>query len=256
MSNNKRETIYEAYKKYPLGKHEICQECQNKEELEGPVSIYYVGEKFESSEDTILFVGKTAISEPEGTWINDSFLDVSKFGEDSLDLNEAKSTIRAYYNYTHEIIKRYYGTYEEGKKYVALTNMVKCNNGSTDDTTHGLIKLNCITNLGVIWKEVEMLQPKRIVFYTNTAYDDLINDFIPENCPNYKEIEDDEQNCWWHRQYYNENKTIILDFLRTKHPQRKVKEEFVSKVVSWLNKTKIKGVTHTENPIEINFLKR
>jgi|WetSurMetagenome_2_1015567.scaffolds.fasta_scaffold172357_2 hypothetical protein len=247
MIKNKREAIFEAYKNYPLGKHKTCLDCQEIDEIESPNSIYYIGEEFNYTEDTILFVGKTAISDAPGIYLFDSFIDATKFGEESLDLDEPKARGRAYYNYTNEIIKRYYGTYEEGKKYVALTNMVKCNNGTTKDSTHGLIKLNCITNLGVIWKEVEILQPRRIVFYTYTAYDELIDKFRPEGCPNYTEIEDDEQNCWWHRQYYNENKTKTIDILRTYHPQRKNKEKFVSKVVSWLQKTKSNGVLKTES---------
>jgi hypothetical protein len=45
-----KETIFEMYKNIPVGKNEICKECNKDGDLETPLSIYFVGEKFHSSE--------------------------------------------------------------------------------------------------------------------------------------------------------------------------------------------------------------
>lgn len=83
-----KEEIFEMYKRIPIGKNEICKECNKIVELVDPLSIYYVGKEFKSSDDTILFVGKTAVGGDIGELIDDSFIDATKFGEESLDLKE------------------------------------------------------------------------------------------------------------------------------------------------------------------------
>jgi hypothetical protein len=241
-----KEAIFEMYKRISVGKNDICKECNPNGLLEIPLSIYYVGKEFHSSDDTILFVGKTAVGgEGIGVVVDDTFTDATKFGEESLDLREEMSTRRAFYTYTNEIIKRYYGSYERGKQFVALTNIVKCNNGSTKDETTNEIKEHCCEQLKVIWNEVEILNPRRIIFYTGRWYDDWIDSYLPIGCFADKKnnIEDDEKNCWWHKQFCKEGR-VILDILRTYHPDymwRKggnAGEEYISKVVAWLHQTK------------------
>lgn len=246
-----KETIFELYKNISIGKNEICNKCNETEAKGWPVSFYFAGDKFKKGEDTILFVGKTAVGdsfEPKyaGDFQNDLFCDATKFGEASLDLIEDWATGRHFYNYTHAIIEKYYGSYKKGKDYVALTNIVKCNNGSTNDTTPYLVKEYCINQLGVIWKEIELLSPKRVVFYTNKYYDDFIDAYRPKNFVNYEDITDKNKRIeianrttpWWHRRFIDENKEIICDFLRLGHPQRMSKSDYVETVFKWLNDTK------------------
>lgn len=240
-----KEAIFEMYKRISVGKNTICKECNPNGLLEIPLSIYYIGEKFHSSGDTILFVGKTAVGgEGIGVVVDDTFTDATNFGESSLDLKEGMSNRRAFYSFTNEIIRRYYGTYELGKKFVALTNIVKCNNGSTKDQTSNFTKANCVDKLGVIWKEVEILKPKRIIFYTGTNYDDFIDNFLPVGYSTLDNVEDDEINCWWHKQFYNNEGTVICDILRIYHPDYmkyiggQAAEGYISKVVAWLEQTK------------------
>jgi hypothetical protein len=237
-----KETIFEMYKNISVGRSAICQECNKDGELDFPLSIYFVGEKFHPSADTVLFVGKTAVGgEGIGAFINDSFYDTTDFGEKSLDGNAHKSS---FYSYTNEIIETYYGSYEEGKKFTALTNLVKCNNGSTKDETTYVIKEHCINHLKVIWREVEILKPKRIIFYTGRDYDDFIDAFIPDNFCSYNDIEDNEQECWWHRQFVNKDNITVCDILRVYHPDYmryvggQAKENYISKIVDWLQRTK------------------
>jgi len=236
-----KDTIFEMYKSISVGKNQICLECNNEGALGKPLSIYFIGENFKTSDDTILFVGKTAIGgEGIGPFIDNLFTDGTEFGELSLDLKEEYATRRAFYSYTHDIVAQYYGSYENGKKHIALTNLVKCNNASTNDETPPSVKQCCINDLQVIWKEIEILQPKRIVFYTGRNYDDYIDNFEPLNYFECIDIVDDDPGCWWHRKFLDNNKNTICDFLRVFHPSRQGKEEFVSNVVDWLNETKTK----------------
>jgi hypothetical protein len=112
-----KDKIFEMYKSIKVGKNEICNICNAEGNMEIPLSIYFVGDKFHLQNDTILFVGKTAVGgEDIGPIVEDTFTDATDFGKLSIDLEEAWSKRRAFYSYTNEVIKRYYGSYEDGKQ--------------------------------------------------------------------------------------------------------------------------------------------
>ncbi len=240
-----KESIFDLYNGMNLGNCDICKECKsaNNYGLFNPVSIWTIGENFHNSNDKILFVGKTARGGDEdiGPLINNSFIDATDFGDEALD-----SISWPYYSYTKEIIKRYFGTYEEGKKNIAFTNLIKCNNGTTQDTTIWETKLNCLDKLGVVWKEIEILRPKRIVFYSHKDYDYFIDKMRPSFTSECIDITDKEHyipigmkySYWWHRDFLGPQGQILLSFLRLSHPERKKKEDYVKNVVQWLTKTK------------------
>jgi hypothetical protein len=241
-----KDAIFEMYRQLSLGKNDICRECNPNDKLEIPLAIYYVGDEFHSSNDTIFFVGKTAVGgEGIGVEVDGLFTDTKGFGEESLDLTERRSKQRKIYTYTHEIIKRYYGSYELGKKFIALSNSVKCNDGSTVDNTTDEIRENCMDKLKVIWKELEILNPKRIIFYTGRKYDDFIDRFNPSGCFKSEHIEDNEIDCWWHKRFYKQDMTVLCDILRVYHPDvfrfigDEDGEEYINKIVNWLQQTKI-----------------
>jgi hypothetical protein len=228
------------YQKISLGENEICNECKKEGDIEIPLSIYYVGKNLPCN-DSVFFIGKTAVGgEGIGPIINSLFTDSTSFGEESLDGLERMSKIRAYYSYTHDIIKNYYGSYEMGKNNVALSNIVKCNNTTTNDSTDNRRKEYCINTLKTIWKEVDLISPKNIIFYTNTYYDDFIDAFRPELCTNFEDIIDSnikigKKNVpWWHRRFYDKKGYVICNLLRLSHPQRMKKDEYVARVVEWL----------------------
>jgi len=242
--------IFKMYQTISIGKNEICNVCNKNKTMEKPLSLYFVGNKFAEGNDTILFVGKTAVGgedfeeEYKGDFDNDLFTDSTKFGEKSLDLTEKWATSRPFYLYTNNIISDYYGSYEIGKEFVALTNIVKCNNTTTNDTTDYQIKENCINKLAVIWKEIEMLSPKRVVFYTNVYYDDFIDAYRPNNCTKIEDISDirieigNKTTPWWHRRFLDDRGNIITEFLRLGHPQMMNKMDYIKSVVNWLKITK------------------
>lgn len=241
--------IFKMYEDICIGKNDICLKCNHSGLMQKPLSYYYGGDKFQKGADTVLFVGKTAVggaafeSEYLGDFKSDLFTDSTKFGEKSLDLIERWATSRPFYHYTHDITKKYYGTYEEGKKYIGLTNIVKCNNTSTNDTTNNRIKAHCINELGVIWKEIEILSPKRVVFFTNTFYDRFIDLYVPKNCSK-EDIKNNrlkignKSTPWWHRRFLDEDNKTVFEFLRLGHPQMMYKPDYVNEVVKWLQETK------------------
>ena len=100
------------------------------------------------------------------------------------------------------------------------------------------MKIHCIDKLQVIWKEIEILKPKRVIFYTARYYDDFIRKFKPNGCIEIVDVIDNYNDCWWHRKFLDDNGNIIFDFLRIYHPERKTKEDYVAKVVNWLKETK------------------
>lgn len=238
------------YQTISIGENDTCKECNKNNTKEKPLSFYFVGNKFVKGEDTVLFVGKTAVGgenfeeKYRGDFKCNLFTDATEFGEKSLELTENWATSRPFYNYTHNIIKDYYGSYEIGKDFVALTNIVKCNNTTTNDSTAYPVKENCINNLGVIWKEIEILSPKRVVFYTNVFYDNFIDAFKPSNCSKFEDIAvtrvgiGNKTTPWWHRRFLDEKNNPIFEFLRLGHPQMMKKMDYVKSVVEWLNKTK------------------
>lgn len=54
-----KEAIFEMYKQLSIGKSKVCLECKQSIDLENPLSFYYIGEEFHSSDDNVLFIGKT-----------------------------------------------------------------------------------------------------------------------------------------------------------------------------------------------------
>ena len=245
-----KKQVFKMYEDISIGINEVCTKCKEFDKLEKPLSLYYVGANFKVGADTVLFVGKTAVGGEnfevayQGDYKNDRFTDATKFGEKSLDLTEPNATGRAFYNYTHSIIEEYYGSYEKGKSNVALTNLVKCNNTSTEDTVRYEVKECCIEELRVFWKEFEILSPKRVVFYTHDKYNKYIEAFMPKGCVSVEDVKKErvqigkKDTPWWHRRYLDNQNRVICDFLILGHPQMMDKEEYVGKVAKWLNVTK------------------
>ena len=71
------------------------------------------------------------------------------------------------------------GAGADGWEKVALTNLLKCNLGSTTDTSSTVMKNFCLRDLGVFRRELQIIQPRKIVLYTGRAYDDYLEDLFP-----------------------------------------------------------------------------
>lgn len=124
---------------------------------------------------------------------------------------------------------------------MSFTNIVKCNNASTLDTTQDRTKEYCIAENRFIWREIDLLRPKLVVFYTNIFYDDYIDKFMP----NFASTKRDNADCsvtvgqktmpWWDRSFFGDSEREVMRFLRVGHPERKQKQEFVKLVAGWIS---------------------
>ena len=234
--------ILNYYKEIHLGKNDICTNCikinhKKNCNLSSPNSMWKVGQNFSYQNNKILFVGKVARGENTGPKIDNLFEDSTALG-DKLLLESSW----AYWNYTREIIKNIYGNIESGKEKIAFTNMVKCNDSINTDKTTGTTKNHCIEQLGVIWNEIKLLRPNKIIFYTHFDYDRYITSFRPTykfrditNITNRIKI-GAKKMPWWERAFYDENGNIDTEFLRIGHPERKNKIDFVREVTNWIKR--------------------
>jgi hypothetical protein len=184
-----------------------------------------------------LFVGKVARGNTTNNIVNGLFIDSTKLGDQLLTTSKWP-----YWSYTRKIIENLYGNIETGKENVAFSNLIKCNSSMKTDRTENLTKKYCIEELKVIWREIEVLKPKKIIFYTHWDYDSFIADFRPTD--NFKDIENRKHTTkigaknmpFWNRVFYDNNGAILMEFLRIGHPERKKKAEFVDKVTNWIEK--------------------
>lgn len=224
-----------------IGQNETCINCKNGYNMvTNPLTPYIIADKTTKENDRIMFIGKAARGDSFGTLINEIFEDVTEFGEDFLE-----NSSWAYYSYTRDIIQDYYGDFDTAFKHITFSNMVKCNNETNNDTTPNEAKSCCIDKNKFIWKEVQIIRPRRIIFYTHFYYDDFIEKFRPLNCASIKDITTKENkikvgkkaSLFWHRQFYDMNNNLICSFLRTSHPMLKKKKDFVSSILNWLRST-------------------
>ena len=214
------------YDKINFGTNSICAKCrENNKNLSMPVSIWQYGSKFDESRYRVLFVGKNARGNP-GT-VNKSYIDSTKRADEIHSINRW-----AYWNYTNEIASALYA--ENAWEQIAFTNIVKCNNSGTTDTTTEDMKTNCILRLGVIRTELEAINPNNVIFYTGYDYDDYIEKIFDntEDVEN-KTVKIGSKNMPFHSFFgYINNKKI--NCLRIGHPERMKKSEYVSLVVNWI----------------------
>lgn len=231
-----KKKLFEIYKNLKMGSNEICRNCRNLTQIENnALSAWIIQNK--QSETNILFVGKVARGDQIGELINEKLEDATVMGDELIH-----ESSWAYWSYTREIIKTVYGDLDSGLKNVSFTNIVKCNNNTDEDTTSYIAKQHCISQNKFIWKEIEILRPKKVIFYTNYYYDDFIDEYTPTFASKISEIKD--RNCeikigkktmpWWERNYFSKNDQLVLSTLRIGHPERKKKIEFIKMVSDWI----------------------
>ena len=230
--------------KEQIGNNSICKLCRSENSIDTiPLSPYLISENDSLPNERIMFIGKTARGDGIGEYIDDTIEDVTKFGNDFI-----RNSSWAFYSYTNEIIQRYFGDFEKGIKNITFSNMVKCNNSSMTDTTPYGAKICCVEKNKFIWKEVDIIKPKRIIFYTHYYYDDFIESFRPKNCTKVKDITNRNErikvgrktSLFWHRELYDNANNLICSFLRTSHPMMKNRIDFIDCIYEWLNKTSAK----------------
>lgn len=221
-----------------IGLNDICKGCKQQNNMfTTPLTPYLISNKSIDPENRIMFIGKVARGEDVGFKIEDNLEDVTEFGEQSL-----RNSSWAFYSYTKEIVETYYGDFERALPHISFSNMVKCNNETMNDTTPYDAKICCIEKNRFIWKEVEIIEPKRLIFYTHSYYDNFINDYRPQNYHRHKDITDinfsvpigAKVSLYWHREFYDKSGNIICKFLRVSHPMMQRRRDFIDCVLNWL----------------------
>jgi hypothetical protein len=227
-----------------IGQNETCKNCKEQNGMiTKPLTPYMISDSATLPDDRIMFIGKAARGDGIGEEINDYLEDVTSFGKKFLS-----ESSWAFYSYTKEIVEKYYGNFDEALKHISISNMMKCNNETMTDTTPWEAKINCIEKNRFIWNEMEILMPKRIIFYTHSYYDKFINDYKPANCSSVKDITDinyritigEKTSLYWHREFRDVKNNVICSFIRVSHPMKKKRQEFVDSILNWLKQTENK----------------
>lgn len=233
--------IYEQFEKEKIGENVICSKCRKETNIcTTPLSPYFINDEKINPDERIMFIGKTARGSGFGEETDIFFEDVTAFGNEFI-----RNSSWAYYSYTREIIEKYFGNIDSGIKYITYSNLMKCNNESTQDTTPYIAKQYCLNENKFIWKEIDIIQPKRLIIYSNRFYDDFIENFRPMNCDHFKDVTDkfnkvevgEKYALYWHREFFDKNGKLICAFLRTSHPERLNKKKFVQNVLTFLKET-------------------
>ena len=213
------EEIFKMYDEIKIAKNEICTDCKViVNDLYSPVTIWQVGNFFNNDKYKILFVGKNARG-PLG-----NFYDCIKEADKLIDCSWP------YWSYTKAIFNKIYPDSEVNAwEKIAFTNIVKCNNSVSVDTTTEKIKENCILKLQVLKREVSILKPNYMVFYTGKDYDHYIQEVFNIKIDASKRKQIGRRQIPWNEFSIYEN-GHITKCLRTAHPERKKKDDFVNSI--------------------------
>lgn len=237
------------YSKIGVKNSEICRDCHARyegdlknpdlEEFSNPLSIWFVGSNFYDDPYKVMFVGKMARGDP-GAVNDQGIIHDWKQGIDYFS-----NYPYPYWRYSRDIIMATHDvSADEAWKYTVISNMVKCNSGDNDNLNTA-IKQNCLLKERVIWKEIEILKPKNIIFYTSWEYDDYIRKYIEGLVATGLSVTDKtdikhripiggEPMPWWSMELREGDGKIVMRLLRIGHPERKSKADFVRNVTDWI----------------------
>lgn len=225
--NAYEKNVFDMYQSCQLGNSEKCNLCRKENpELSKPISIWHVGEQYTESEHQVLFVGKVARGsiEQDAGCIN-GVLDGTGVAEDLYH-----SVSWPFWSYTKAIANELYGENDAWGK-IAMTNMVKCNVSETTDTTTEMNKKNCAEYLR---RELELLCPKNIIFYTNERYDDAVTSLFDqiENA-DYCDVPcgQKQMHLWKFTGRIGEH---VMRAMRAGHPERMQKEDYTNRLIRFI----------------------
>lgn len=218
-----------------------CQRCDA--QLKHPLLPWWVGKDYGADEKKVLFVGKP--HRARGGRLPGEILP-SGIIDPSAEIESYWKEHWAYWRATRLIAENLFG--EHGHDRIALTNLIKCTNvgasaadtRSTDRTTKCMAD-SCVGKLGVAWREIGILKPTYVVFYTFSMYRQLL-EYIPDAKPgSIKDITgiDHRVPCgakslgWWDRKavvpWAPEFRILVVG-----HPERMQRLGYVDRVTNWL----------------------
>lgn len=240
------QAVLELYREMNLGRNPTCQLCKDgvrklgHRDFYGPISLWQVGRSFQEDSYRIVLVGKTARGDAHGDAEEDlaanGYINVTTVADDWI-----RRPFSAYWGYVAEFCRRLYDSdsVDEGWDRIAFTNLVKCNVSMTVDRTPPIMAENCMSNLRVIWKELELIRPRHVIFITGPSYDDHVSRFplglrVEEITQRDHRIRNGGKWMrWWERECYDGD-ALVCRVLRTSHPERQRKDGFVGKLVDWV----------------------
>ena len=214
-----------------------CSRCDAS--FKNPLLPWIVGSKYFESNEKILFVGKPHRGTP-GVEFPSGILDPR---EPHLDWLMGCSW--PYWSYTREILVSLYGN-SDPWDYCYFTNIIKCTNvdgegnPTQDETSYRMVEC-CINDLGVIFKEIETLEPRHIIFYTYSLYPHALSKLPFAESVAEITGQDHKVKCgqktlgWWERvakAKWSDNVKILV----TGHPERMKKDSYVSLIGNWIVK--------------------
>lgn len=243
MTRTKLENeVLNMYDDIKIPCNDVCLKCRSEKDKKGLkiqffCGIWQVGKEWDNKSffPRILFVGKTA----RGDFSNGTSLDVQynfpiwKYMQKiTLDLFKAEKGPQ----WSAEKAHNWW-------EYIAFTNFVKCNGGSTADATTEAMREKCAMENEVLLKEMKIIQPTHVVFLVGQEYEKSVRKMFGFDKWDVEKEKDvtKNQNSKRHSfvpfklkkgfYYDKENTKEKINILLTGHPERKCKEKFCQMVL-------------------------
>ena len=224
--NPTEKSLVDLYRGLQFESDPVCRKCRACSPALGrPVGAWVVGDKFYRHTERVLFVGKTARGEPGE--------DCGGFLAGFRDARERLwSRPWPYWSYTREIVRKLYG--DDSMEHIAFTNLVKCNASNGGDLTAEETKRFCVCERNVIGKEIALIEPTHVVFYTSWNYDQV----IPKIFDRFQVTVDTKRSIGEKRMPWREARAETggreICVLRIGHPERMKRESFTDAVCGWV----------------------
>jgi len=239
MNNDTRATFEPLFARdLRLIENLVCEQCDA--QIRHPLLPWLVGRSFSGTTERIMFVGKPHRGLP-GDILPSGMIDPT-----AMVANVLWPISWPYWSYTREIAERLYG--KNAHDFIAFTNLIKCTNvgaedgesASTDKTTYHMSE-SCVLKLGVIWKEIALVEARTIVFYTYGLFRELLRDIpvavrgsIREMTPQDHSVRCGQKRLGWWERTCATAWTDNLRLLVVGHPEPMRRAEFVELLTNWL----------------------
>lgn len=136
--------------------NEACNCCDS--ENKPPLLQWQIGEQYFTKRGGIFIAGKPHRGTP-GTVRGSGMIDGTEVGK---RLFFDKSS--PYWNYTEEALNSLFMESEQSWSHITFSNIVKCTSTNTGDKTSLLCANQCIAKNKVIFKEIQLLKPRKFCF--------------------------------------------------------------------------------------------
>lgn len=238
MTNVTRDTFRPLFEeRLKLLHNPVCQRCDA--QIRKPLLPWIVGKQFSETAERIVFIGKPHRGLP-GTVLPSEVIDPTEMVAGCL-----WDKPWPYWRYTRQVAENLYG--RAGSDCIAFTNLIKCTNVSagdgspSTDATSDTMARCCVSELGVIWKEIEELQAFTLVFYTYGLFPEVIQqipvalgDSLLEITAQSNRVKCGNKKLGWWERTCRTTWTDNLRILVMGHPERMRRDDYVRLLTTWL----------------------